>query len=118
MTWAVTRVLAQTREARPPELWAVRALELSETVELVRAAFRAGASPKSRAVTRETPRVKSRTVMSGVGSMAMWSAPWLTKAMRARVTAKARARPVAPPASESSRVSMRLWRTMRPRLEP
>jgi septum formation inhibitor MinC len=49
----------------------VRALELRVVATPVREAVTAGASPKRRPVTKETARVKSRTVRSGVELMAM-----------------------------------------------
>ena len=65
MIWAETRIFGQRREALPPLARAVRALELRALADAVRAEAKAGAKPKSSPVSRETARVKSRTVASG-----------------------------------------------------
>src|ERR1035437_4418929 len=74
--------------------------------------------PPTASPTNSAIEPNNRTAVSGAGLIAINASPRLTKRMRMRVAAKEMPSPITPPVSESSMVSIRLWRTMRARLEP
>src|ERR1035441_5102740 len=85
---------------------------------LTRADLQAGARPKIRPVSSETPMVKKRTRSSGRASSATEPARSPTKATSSCTPYTASRLPSNPPAMESIRLSVRNCRTMRARPAP
>ena len=89
----------------------------SARVPLVAAARSEGTSPKSTPVITVTPSANSNTrPSSGTSSTRQPSGGCI--AINARTPARPSATPVAPPAIASARLSVIIWRTIRPRPAP
>ena len=107
--------LADIRRKPAP---APRALSLSAVINCARLACRAGASPKSSAVTNETPSVNKRTGWSIATFASSGMESGGTMARMTRKAPKASAAPRTPPNVESSTLSVSNWRMSRPRVAP
>ena len=96
-------------------------VSFSVALRSAREAWIAGTSPNTMPVRKESSSVNPSTVQSSVTPE-----PWIPilgmlpgfKASRARTPEAPMARPSTPPANESSTLSVRSWRTIRPRPAP
>ena len=114
-TWATTST-RRRRPAAPPTTDVASSFSVAAAAG--RVAWSAGARPKTMPVSSATARVKMPTRRSGCAVRVRRASSNGSARSSSSPVQTARKTPAAPPSSESSTLSVRSWRTIRPRPAP